>query len=318
MITKRTVLILGAGASRHLGYPLGKDLIAQVCAQVQEDCRHVFSFPGRPGYPRHLEPLYPGITIGDARGFAQLLGRGVYSSIDEFLERNPDCIGVGKLFIVRCLKQYEDIERLFPAKRSGWYHYLASRLLTGDPNDIPKSPLTIVSFNYDRSLEAYLHEVVKNRYRLPATDAWKIVKKVNIIHPHGALGAYPEIPYERHTIHGALLTKLAKGIRVIHELEDAKPTGFCSAGFAAAHRALCKAERIFFLGFGFHDANLRRFKFFCDHTLQGLEVRSTCCGLETRERASLAKRLSTFGFRPDVLKIRSDCSSLFRKVADLD
>lgn len=31
MITKRTVLILGAGASSHLGYPIGRDLIDQIC-----------------------------------------------------------------------------------------------------------------------------------------------------------------------------------------------------------------------------------------------------------------------------------------------
>ena len=31
MITKRTLLILGAGASNHIGYPIGRDLINQIC-----------------------------------------------------------------------------------------------------------------------------------------------------------------------------------------------------------------------------------------------------------------------------------------------
>jgi hypothetical protein len=319
MITKRTVLILGAGASHHLGYPLAGELIAEICQRVKEDATLNSRMPVNPSCPRHLEPLYPGVTVGDAMQFARHLGRGVYSSIDEFLEKNPDYIDLGKLLIVRCLKQYEDVEELFPAKKSGWYHYLASSLLTDDPNEIPNVPLTIISFNYDRSLEAYLHEVVANRYRMSRAEAWKIVKRLKIIHPHGVLGAYPEIPYKKTEIEGsALLAKLASGIRVIHELGDAKPTAFCSPQFRAANQALRNAERIFFLGFGFHEANLRRFGFFSADSLLSVFVRSTCCGLETREKASLVRRLGAFGFGEDVLRLKSDCNNFFRKVADLN
>jgi len=96
MISKRTVLVLGAGASNHLGYPVGPQLINQIV-----------SLPGT----EIFKNIYDEEII---KNFQYRLKRYGSYSIDEFLEKNREFIEIGKSFIAYCLKKYEDEDKLFP------------------------------------------------------------------------------------------------------------------------------------------------------------------------------------------------------------
>jgi hypothetical protein len=86
-------------------------------------------------------------------------------SIDEFLEHRGDFIEVGKLAIAYCLIPYEDEEKLFsPDGHPGdWYQYLVGKM-NAPFEDFGKNRLSVVTFNYDRSLEHYLLTTLQNAH----------------------------------------------------------------------------------------------------------------------------------------------------------
>ena len=64
------------------------------------------------------------------------------------------------------------------------------------PEDIGKVPLTIITFNYDRSIEAFLFQSIKYRYKMRDDETRSVFNSLPIIHPHGILGEYPDVPYK--------------------------------------------------------------------------------------------------------------------------
>lgn len=278
MITKRTVLILGAGSSVHLGYPLGKDLVAEICACVF----------GR----KYADEVRDKFMSERIEALGKRLSRSWYPSIDAFLEDNPDDAELGRMLIADCLKQHEDESRLFLPSDPGWYRNLFDALATPRIEDFATPSLTVITFNYDRSLEAFLHESIKYRYNLPDHDARSALKSVPIIHPHGILGEYPDVPYKTK-LDGMPLSSLAEKITIVHELHDAEDQ-FCNDAFRRANEALQLAEEIIFLGFGFHDDNIRRLKFFSEAALREKQIRGTLC-TEPTHRGRMLDGLKKYG-----------------------
>ncbi|MHB1324435.1 MAG: hypothetical protein ACYCXZ_08925 [Coriobacteriia bacterium] len=61
------------------------------------------------------------------------------------------------------------------------------------------------------------------------------------------------------------------------------------------------AQRIYFVGFGFHPGNLRRFRLFTADSLQGRTVYGATTGVGMRDRQSLRERFAARGFNPSML-----------------
>ena len=108
MIEIPTTLILGAGASAHLGYPVGKDLVNQICQRLLHNNTSTFK--------ALLRHAYSGDMLFS---FKYSLSRSLYPSIDTFLETNQEYIELGKLLITYVLKDNEDYDRLFPPNDPG-------------------------------------------------------------------------------------------------------------------------------------------------------------------------------------------------------
>lgn len=294
MIETPTVLILGAGSSAHLGYPLGAKLISELCALPKSRNQEDILFVQR--------------DSGAIEEFVKRLSRSGHYSIDAFLEQNPEHLEMGRLLIARQLKKQEAIERLFPPHDSGWYQYLFNKIISGGPERIHENALSIITFNYDRSLECYLHEAIQFRCSLSSDAAAERLRSLQIIHPHGTLGAYPEISYGQEASKDELL-EISKGIKIIHELHDS-PSGFCSREFEAANECLQQAERILFLGFGFHIDNVRRFNFFTKESVRGKEIKAAVAGLGTVTKREMLTRLDPFGFQ-DTIFDGNICNNFF-------
>jgi hypothetical protein len=303
MIQIPTVLILGAGASAHCAYPLGSQFVSQLS-----------SLRGT----SELNNLPDGWTRSNAEAFLTKLSRSGHYSIDAFLEKNREQAELGKFLIARELKKHEDINLLFPPHNSGWYQYLFNQLLAPDGSpDFAANQLGIVTFNYDRSLEAYLHTALQARFDINEDEAAKKLKSIAITHVHGILGKYPEARYQRETELSELMN-ISSQIQIIHEISD-QDVGFCNAMFKQAHEMLVKAKRIYFLGFGFHPDNIRRFRFFTPENTTGKLILSTLRGLGTRERNDLIARLIPAGFKSsDFDSGGYECNSFFKYSASLD
>lgn len=274
MVTKPTVFILGAGASEPYGYPSGKKLVQEIIDGLQ-DRNELFQLcEGLEFYKQEIDKFCNALRLsGDF-------------SIDSFLERNTEFIELGKVVIGLTLFKKENPNTLSSGGKDMWYGDLVNELKTPSKNDfLPK--VSVLTFNYDRSFDHYLFTSIKHSYwGLSDNECASLVKSVPIIHLHGQIGKLPwqdtngagrpynntlkelEIIKKSMSQNGILMNgqivssakhyikkEISGQIKIIHERElDSDP------GFSEAHRLLTKAEKIYFLGFGYNDENLRRLR----------------------------------------------------------
>lgn len=300
MINKKTVLILGAGASVHVGYPLGRQLVDNICGQsiieLTNDITDVWD-------------------EAEVKDYISRLSRAGFYSIDAFLETVPEQASLGKYLLAREIKRHEIIKNLFSPKDPGWYQYLFNCLLDNNNySGFESSQLSIITFNYDRSLETYLHEALVARFQLNPEEAHDILSRIPIIHVHGSLGKYPSVPYQIDCSTKDLL-EISKEIQIIHEVKDLE-NGFCNKEFEEAFKLLSKTERVFFLGFGFHPDNIRRFNFFNPENTEELEIWGTVQGMGAVDIRDLSTRLKERGINETSLNGNA-CNNFFSHVAGL-
>ena len=183
------------------------------------------------------------------------------SSVDAFLEHRTEFLDLGKRAIADVLIQYERIGRLFSLDLSNsWYKYLFEQM-NAPFDEFGKNRVGFVTFNYDRSLEAYLEEALANAYGKSNEEAAEQLASIEVVHLHGQLGFLPTggqppkrtRPYKDDRTTQA--TEIGAGeIRVIHENIDSAN----DEHFIKACSMIRGAAKVFFLGFGFHPENLQR------------------------------------------------------------
>lgn len=190
-----------------------------------------------------------------------------HRSIDAFLEeQSPEIVIAGKMAIVAALLPIEGGDRLFPPNapsRDHWYEDLVQRLSVDDHKQFLRNRLSVITLNYDRSFDWYLHSVLWKRFsgRVPDASLLKCMNRIPVVHLHGSLGdlyGAHAITYGDHRLidrEGALRAA-AKHIKVIHEPCPRSPE------FITARRLLKEAKQIYFLGFGYHQGTLDRLGLF--------------------------------------------------------
>ena len=104
-------------------------------------------------------------------------------SVDAFLAYNPGFDSLGRIMIAAILLRCENVRTL----RGGWYQALLNEIVTNGP-DFPDAILSVITFNYDRSLELYLCRSFMSAFRLEEEAAWKMVARIKIVHVYGDLG----------------------------------------------------------------------------------------------------------------------------------
>ena len=255
MITKPIVLILGAGASSVYGFHTGEQLVSNIISNLRPLSKN--ETRGNDDWVAFLidnfeikeEEIY---DFQDKLYYAKI-------SVDAFLEYNQNFLKVGKLAIAMSLISQEYDEKLFSAQRN-WLDYL--RIELDAPFDVfGENELSIITFNYDRSVEQYLFTVLKNTYGRSNAECVEQLSKIPIIHVHGKLGSLPwqgknGRPYENKITPENIKLASDQIIIISESNEDSKE-------FRQAFELLGNADegKIYFLGFGFNPVNLRRLKF---------------------------------------------------------
>ncbi len=243
MITKRTVLVLGAGASRPYNFPTGPELKKTVAQD---------------GYGDQLLAEL-GIRPSRISEFKAALRHSGQSSVDAFLEFRPEYEDIGKALVAYCLVQRESDHWLFGDDSSSWYHYLF-KAMRASFDRFGSNPLSVVTFNYDRSLEHYLHTCLCNSYNKPSDVVAEQLSSIPIVHVYGQLGTLDWQPPKSNCLprtytDGAnvdSVSRAANGIKIITEHRDETDE------FHVAHNLLVAADRIFFIGFGYDKTNIER------------------------------------------------------------
>jgi hypothetical protein len=252
MLKANTVLIIGAGASIDYGYPSGNQLLAE----VREECWKVEQ--------GDLSNVY-GWNLGGIERVAELRKlidtQRTFDSIDELLSVHRSLMDVGKFMIALRLLPRENKDAIINTERKR--HWMLDLFRAADEDRIFShffnNNLTFITFNYDRVLDFYLRHYTMERY--PETTAQglaEVAKAFPIIHVHGDLGEISQRPFAEDVDlkkwGASQITNASKRIQIIHEADPD------STQFRMAQLALNRANRVGFLGFGYHNTNIERLK----------------------------------------------------------
>jgi len=239
MITKKTVLVLGAGASAHVGFPLASKLRHEVIRVTNR------------GSSTPL--LKMGFSAEEMVQFSRDLRDASGASVDAFLERrdNPRYTAIGKAAMAGCLIGCENPKNVsaIELEVQNLYRPLLAAMDCSF-EDIKDNQLSVITFNYDRSLEHFLFIAFKSLHGRTPDECLEALSTIPIIHVHGQLGKYPA---EEYTMDPSRrdLESCANQIKIPQDL---------SSYGSDVDDILTAADRICFIGFGYYRLNLERLK----------------------------------------------------------
>jgi hypothetical protein len=184
-------------------------------------------------------------------------------SIDAMLETRLDIVDAGKAFMARWLLNCEGRFRDTPDDSDHrWYETLWAACDLGSLEAFRATPLTLLTYNYDRSLEFALARSLQETFRASEIACAEALDCIGPIHLHGQLGILPSFTDSPHLavpfggdasqITDDNCSTAARAIKIVHE-----PTPQDEA-FMRARSALGAAERVIFLGFGYARTNVER------------------------------------------------------------
>jgi hypothetical protein len=326
MISKPTVFVFGAGVSMPYGFPSGKALLNQIYEATKPTTKQNME-DGEPSLYAIEKMLREEFGAASVTEFGEELYMSQQASIDAFLEHRTEFMKIGKTAIALCLARKENADNLLSmnVRDKGCYQYLFQKM-NSDWASFTENKVAFITFNYDRSLEEYLFTALKYTYGKTDDDCAPLINQIPITHVHGSLGSLPwqspkGIPYTNKYIStsagkifsGLYRERMRDNIIVISEGQDTSPE------FQRAFELMTGAERIYFLGFGYHPTNLHRLRFTelpkngsytGAHTKA--RIKGTALGMENAETLPVQVE-----WKIEVLDNSSDSLLFLRKYADL-
>jgi hypothetical protein len=247
-VTNPVTLILGAGASKPYGFPMGRTLVARTLAMDPSSTARQLA-----------------VDKSLIRDLQKALGYSLSDSIDAFLETRENFLEVGKAIIAVLLIPMEEPTDAWIKDETSprWYDYLWKMVRTHKVEDFKANRLRIVTYNYDRSLEFALLRAIQNTYGVSDGEAADLLRLIPIVHVHGTLGQLPElapVPDPRLTRkYSPELTQndiavAGRCIKISHENIDDTPE------LQRARDLMKDSSAVVFLGFGYHRRNVERLR----------------------------------------------------------
>lgn len=254
MIKKKTVLVLGAGASSPYGFPTGAELRVRIINAGAEMLR---------GLKKQYHDSDEYYEYG--KKFVTKFKFSGVNSIDRFLfEQSDNDKILGKILIMAFIKEYEKHSKFvedIDMPYHDWYRIFYNRLISGVKkfDDLTFDNIKIITFNYDRSLEFFLYMALRNTYWDVKNE--DIITKLNTIEVNHVFGKIENMAWEngsfdmesieslyRKSFHDFnYIRSYSDNIKIIDEVEVDKNY----------YKNLIEtAEQVFFLGFGYLDENM--------------------------------------------------------------
>lgn len=277
MFRAKTVFIVGAGASAEFAFPLGGALLKDISKRIDISYQagqlqrgdHVIVQALRDALGARTDVASYNEHLHSAWQLVASSKQGL--SIDSVLDALEDekASKVGKFGIVRCILAAEEASPLskwvdhFPDQinlgtfANTWLDQLTKLLTEGRRKsrvgEIFEN-LSIINFNYDRIIEHYLPFAISNYYGLKPEEVREVMPSLAVFRPYGKAGNLPWETAENAVAFGncsaANIQVAAKQILTFTEQvqDEALVTGI--------RGVIQNADRIVFLGFGYHRQNL--------------------------------------------------------------
>jgi hypothetical protein len=334
MIRSKTTMIVGAGASCELQFPGNDELLARI-GQSFDFARFGTGVQMKDSVllAQYLQKMAARIGKNDQDihsaaeriRIASKLTRSIDSLLDQH-DTDQLITSAGKLAIVHFICQAEAKSILRSEPRipgdlpiqgaDTWLYQLGQLVTSGVPrSQVEKclDDLSIINFNYDRSIEHFLPWAMVVAFGMQLKEAQAIVAaKLRIIHPYGTIGRLPwqrgeaadcewgtEQPWNIHNLAGL--------IRTSSEAQRDQQMLMQLRGMVSS------AKRIVFLGFGFQPQNV---DLLVDYGLShDPEIAITVHGMSRTNRESVVRMMKRkFGVEHDELLLVLDakCIDLMR------
>jgi len=284
MLGRRTVFVVGAGASAELSLPVGDGLKTWIADAIRLDrnnphrafaSEHVNS--AVMSYVMQEEPLDRQNAYNAFQDASGIISRALpfALSIDQYLDSqraNPTIVRLGKIGIAASILKAERESLIgkvhstnhilqasdarFPQEAGNTWHLKLVQLLTAG---LPKEragqvfdDVAFVVFNYDRCLEYYLSLALGRYYGEETGTTKQALSNLTIIHPYGQVGAMTwqegvKVPFGGNG--EGQLKAVADEILTFTESAN--------SGVTSEVKALIEgAETIVFMGFGYLPQNV--------------------------------------------------------------
>ena len=273
-----TVYVIGAGASKEVGFPTGDELKTEIAADANIRYGHFNQLEAGDHEiaeairlrARELDPSRRKGMLTKAWFIAENMP--LAPSIDNFLDshkNDPEVVATGKILIAASILRAERNSKLFrgdpwntkfSAVTEGTSNYWLQRLFTRlvAERDFESflealAAVTFVSFNYDRCIQLFMIESATQYFNLDVDEQGRVNEMLEVIYPYGSLGNLFERELMRDRfgidVRANNLLLAAENIRTFTE-------GAENQTIEVIQNRIRNADNVSFLGFGFLPLNL--------------------------------------------------------------
>ncbi len=310
MLKKNTVFVIGAGASKEFGLPVGTELAIAISDKLNirfDDFQQKLVSGDLDLFRNVSNSRDAGVT----QQAAWLIRDGIIlaNSIDDFLDvhrHDEEVVRYGKAAIVKCILEAERSSKLhydqtqpgasinFRGCADTWLVKLMRRLGSQLPHsDRAKlfDKCAFVVFNYDRCIEYFFVNALQRFYRIGLDEAQQIVASAKIYHAYGSTGQIASVPFGVNRIDYCGIG--ASSIKTYTE----------SVQTDHIQEVIFNAQQIVFLGMAYHDQNLQLLA--KPDTLEIKSVIGTAYGRSAGDVEDITNQIAAWG--------KADFQSTLRK-----
>ncbi|KQR29890.1 hypothetical protein ASF91_13645 [Rhizobium sp. Leaf155] len=213
MFVRKTVFIVGAGASYEIGLPVGSALTGIIGEKL--DIRENGSWDS--SGDTHVVSAIANMARGGSYGAtmrrysiaAQAISTAMPQaiSIDNYLHTHADdadIVTMGKLGIAASILEAENRSSIYKKEHGRYsidfgavtsWHNTFCKMLTENVQrqNLEKifDNVAFITFNYDRCIEHYVSMWLSNYMRISLEDSFQLCRKLQIYHPYGQVGKLP-------------------------------------------------------------------------------------------------------------------------------
>lgn len=326
----KTVFVLGAGASNDFGLPIGSDLKAGIRKIVDFEMRFNKVERGDGNFVFALQKLMRNreFSHDEINEAISLIKSGLMlaSSIDSFIDNHrdkPALSKIARMAISLLIQRAEESSRLAQLQLHNnqklsnlshvdcWHSNFCINLFDRCTFEELASKLErfkVISFNYDRCFEYYLFHAVRSHYRKSENEVLSALQSFEVLHPYGRLDT-SEFPNSAASMSiGQVSDDLISNADYIQTFSQ---SGYDSERFSIKENFFSGANKVVFLGFGFHDINME-FLRLKSVEMKNLHIISTAMGFSDDDIEDIKHELR--GVFPSISMIElhdCDCRDIF-------